>query len=194
MLRSLELVRAACSFLYKASWQERFEVTHPPAFLVSQWLYAAVRMDVRYESASASIAWAWMLTPRSADSYSGRDARGLCLIASGWSWQKFVSCTVTIWPAHSSHERSGAEVIGGNSKGTKTRARTRIHRLPGMLRSKDGHLMRTKASLIPANPKTLIAESDEGSLDPQEFARSLSSPYPEVISVILSLPPGGEAK
>jgi quercetin dioxygenase-like cupin family protein len=54
--------------------------------------------------------------------------------------------------------------------------------------------MRTKATLISANPKTLMAESDEGSLDLQEFARFLSSPYPEATSVILSLPQGGEAK
>jgi quercetin dioxygenase-like cupin family protein len=54
--------------------------------------------------------------------------------------------------------------------------------------------MRKEASLNTASPKSLRAESDEGSLDPQEFARFLSSPYPEGTSVILSLPPGGEAK
>jgi quercetin dioxygenase-like cupin family protein len=123
-----------------------------------------------------------------------RDPRGLCLIASGWCWQKFVICIVTIWPAHSSHGRSGAETIGGNSKGTKTRARMRIHRLAGRLRSKDGHLMRAKTSLVPANPKTLIAESEEASSNPEEFTRLLRPPYPEATSVILSLPPGGEAK
>jgi hypothetical protein len=46
-------------------------------------------------------------------------------VSSGWSWQKFVSCTVTIWAAHSSHEASGVEVMAGNSKALKTSARTR---------------------------------------------------------------------
>ena len=123
-----------------------------------------------------------------------RDPRGLCLIASGWCWQELVIYIVTIWPAHSSHERSGTEAIGGNSKGTKTRARTRIRRLYGRLRSKDGHLMRAKSSFVPANPKTLIAESEAASSDPEEFTRRLCPPYPEATSVILSLPPGGEAK
>jgi quercetin dioxygenase-like cupin family protein len=54
--------------------------------------------------------------------------------------------------------------------------------------------MRAKTSLAPANSKTLIPESEEASPDPQEFTRFLRPPYPEATSVILSLPPGGEAK
>ena len=54
--------------------------------------------------------------------------------------------------------------------------------------------MHTKTSLAAANPKTLIAGSEEASPDPREFTRFLRSPYPEVTSEILSLPPGGEAR
>ena len=55
-------------------------------------------------------------------------------------------------------------------------------------------MIRAKTSLAPANLKTLLPEPEEASPDPQEFTRFLRPPYPEATSVILSLPPGDEAK
>ena len=55
-------------------------------------------------------------------------------------------------------------------------------------------MIRAKTSLAPANLKTLLPEPEEASPDPQENARFLRPPYPEATSVILSLPPGDEAK
>jgi len=123
-----------------------------------------------------------------------RDRHHLHMIARRLFLQKFPMHVVTIWPASSSHERTGTQATGENGKSANTCARTRIHPLAGSSDHKDGQVIRAKTSLAPANLKTLLPEPEEASPDPQENARFLRPPYPEATSVILSLPPGVEAK